>query len=186
MGFQRIRLVFVCDKKPGIHIVSRSRTSTTNEDGVNRVRIWTPRDLRNIYQYEIYAPGGIDVPLTLGRIGNPFYSQNEVAFPGGIAPQYIRSVRQYDSNGRVSQIIANGGFQNPNLASLPDPMCGPRVATAFISPDKRTMTVVEPPPDGTSDQNVREGQWVSSYTLAAFTDKKTCAIEQGTERGMRG
>lgn len=48
----------------------------------------------HIYRYEIYAPGGIWVTETLdSRYRYP--SQDEVAFPAGIAPQYIRSAQLF-------------------------------------------------------------------------------------------
>ncbi|KAM7519775.1 hypothetical protein LguiB_018737 [Lonicera macranthoides] len=47
-----------------------------------------------IYQYEIFAPGGIDTVLTL-RENNKYPNQQEIAFPGGVARQYIRSARPY-------------------------------------------------------------------------------------------
>lgn len=55
-----------------------------------------------IYRYEIYVPGGILVAQTLGdRYQYP--AQDEVAFPGGIAPQYIRSAQLFEltNNGYV-------------------------------------------------------------------------------------
>lgn len=51
-----------------------------------------------IYRYEIYAPGGINVGATLGdRYGFP--SQREIAFVGGVAPQYIRAVQIWTITG---------------------------------------------------------------------------------------
>lgn len=47
-----------------------------------------------IYRYEIYAPGGIWISETLeDRYQYP--AQDEVAFPAGIAPQYIRSAQLF-------------------------------------------------------------------------------------------
>jgi len=42
------------------------------------------------YRYEIYAPGGIWVGMTLWN-RYTYISQDEVCYVGGIAPQYIRS-----------------------------------------------------------------------------------------------
>ncbi|GKC37252.1 hypothetical protein Tco_1049636 [Tanacetum coccineum] len=47
-----------------------------------------------IYCYDIYAPKGILVPKTLGD-RYLYRGQAEVAFPSGIAPQYIRSAQPY-------------------------------------------------------------------------------------------
>ncbi|XP_020230846.1 uncharacterized protein LOC109811496 [Cajanus cajan] len=73
------------------------------------------------FRYEIYAPGGIWVGVTLrGRYNH--VSQAEVCFAAGIAPQYIRScivytaIRDVDSNHvsfvREIKLIINGHF-NP-------------------------------------------------------------------------
>ncbi|WVZ72294.1 hypothetical protein U9M48_020779 [Paspalum notatum var. saurae] len=48
-----------------------------------------------LYRYEIYAPGGIWVSQTLGN-SYPNGAQDEVAFPAGIAPQYIRSAQLFE------------------------------------------------------------------------------------------
>lgn len=47
-----------------------------------------------LYRYEIYAPGGIWVNQTLGDRYR-HRAQDEVAFPAGIAPQYIRSAQTF-------------------------------------------------------------------------------------------
>ncbi|KAG8762260.1 hypothetical protein FRC12_009115, partial [Ceratobasidium sp. 428] len=46
---------------------------------------WVPRNVANMFEYEVFAAGGIDVNLSLGT-GNQFFNQREVAFPGGIRP----------------------------------------------------------------------------------------------------
>jgi hypothetical protein len=59
---------------------------------------WTPPAPGNdaiVYRYEIYAPGGIQVIETLGDRYRHSTSQAEVAFPAGIAPQYIRSAQSF-------------------------------------------------------------------------------------------
>lgn len=56
---------------------------------------------RQVYRYQIYAPGGILVRDTLGdRYRYP--SQDEVCFVAGIAPEYIRSAQLFrlESNNR--------------------------------------------------------------------------------------
>ncbi|KAF7105212.1 hypothetical protein CFC21_106043 [Triticum aestivum] len=71
-----------------------------------------------IYRYEIYAPGGIWVNETLLERYR-FPAQAEVAFVGGIAPQYIHSAqlfiltrpRRFPERARADQrIILNGHF----------------------------------------------------------------------------
>ncbi|TVU49893.1 hypothetical protein EJB05_01233, partial [Eragrostis curvula] len=57
-------------------------------------RILPPGRQMETYRYEIYAPGGIWVRMTLGnRYQHP--DQDEVSFVRGIAPQYIRSAQRY-------------------------------------------------------------------------------------------
>lgn len=53
-----------------------------------------PGHSMRVYRYEINAPGGIWVSQTLGDQYR-FPAQDEVAFIGGIAPQYIRSAQLY-------------------------------------------------------------------------------------------
>ncbi|MDN5667834.1 MAG: hypothetical protein L0G87_05495 [Renibacterium salmoninarum] len=109
-----------------------STTRYQNRSG--RPYVWTPRNVRSTYMYEIFAPGGIDVNQTLGDHSHA--NQQEVAFAGGIRPQYIRLARQYDQNGNLVRIIANGGFDpypyssNASIVNLrgqlPEPTCGTR------------------------------------------------------------
>lgn len=56
---------------------------------------WTPRVLKNRFEYEIFSSGGIDVNLSLGT-SLRYSGQMEIAFPGGIRPEFIRSAREYD------------------------------------------------------------------------------------------
>jgi hypothetical protein len=63
----------------------------------------TSRDLEGVgrypWKYDIDAPGGIDINATATRYGNvePNWPENEIAFPGGIAPGNIRGAQQYDT-----------------------------------------------------------------------------------------
>lgn len=153
---------------------STSRTVQREVSGAARVQIWTPRDIRNSFQYEIYAPGGIEVGLSLGT-ANRFPNQNEVAFPGGILPRYIRTAREFDSDGRLVRIWANGGFTNPNLASLPNPICGPSVPVkTWTGPEDRTITVLNDPLADQGDKQFRDGAMVTSFSVVAFTDLNSC------------
>lgn len=63
------------------------------------------------WMYEIDAPGGIDVPETLGENFQKWTrSEREVAFPGGIRPEFVRRAHAMfiDENGNAPQI------DNPN------------------------------------------------------------------------
>ncbi|KAM3393626.1 hypothetical protein ACQJBY_014388 [Aegilops geniculata] len=53
-----------------------------------------PGGQMEVYRYEIYAPGGIWVRVTLGDRYR-YRSQDEVAFPRGIARQYVRSAQLF-------------------------------------------------------------------------------------------
>ncbi|KAF5933739.1 hypothetical protein HYC85_029910 [Camellia sinensis] len=94
--------------------------STTLDSG------WHPRlnpgTQRQVYRYEIYAPGGIWVAQTLGnryRHG----AQDEVIFVAGIAPQYIRSAQLFTLTGTTAgtsrQRVNNELIENWNFN--PDP-----------------------------------------------------------------
>ncbi|HEH6434235.1 TPA: hypothetical protein SHT56_003200 [Pseudomonas aeruginosa] len=114
------------------------RRSTTNQ-----VYYWTPRNRLDYWEYEIYAPGGIDVNLSLGA-NNPYSNQNEVSFPGGILPRYVRLARHYAPSSTpgssvLDRIVVNPLFQpvafdDPNNGEdvsvgrstyIPDASCGP-------------------------------------------------------------
>jgi hypothetical protein len=143
-------------------------------NGVPHVQIWTPRNRASTYQYEIFAPGGIDINLSLGS-ANRYSNQNEVTFPGGILPQYIRTAREFDANGRLVQIWSNGGFANPNLAALPDPICGPAVRVrAWTGSEDRTITVVDPISEDHGDKTYKDGAMVTTYSVEAFTHADAC------------
>ncbi|KAM0894771.1 hypothetical protein ACQ4PT_024239 [Festuca glaucescens] len=73
-----------------------------------------------VYRYEIYAPGGIIVAETLCDLYN-YPAQDEIAFPAGIAPQYIRSAqlfeltndRRYTNRRRVDDVLYINRHFNP-------------------------------------------------------------------------
>ncbi|KAG9126157.1 hypothetical protein FRC07_004676 [Ceratobasidium sp. 392] len=91
---------------------------------------WVPRDLANQFEYEVFAPGGIDVNLSLGR-RNQYWNQHEVSFAGGIRREFIRTARQYNGTGHVVAIwhneffdpTASGAVHEAELWMLPDPVC---------------------------------------------------------------
>ncbi|XP_062208260.1 uncharacterized protein LOC133909717 isoform X2 [Phragmites australis] len=80
-----------------------------------------PGSVHLLYRYEIYAPGGIWVSQTLGNRYS-YSAQDEVAFPAGIAPQYIRSAQifeltndsKYTRRRRVNTILYRNRNFNPN------------------------------------------------------------------------
>ncbi|TKI25142.1 hypothetical protein FC683_24625, partial [Bacillus cereus] len=88
--------------------------STTKTQLNKKKYVWTPRSSTTgiIYQYEIYAPGGLDVNESLSN-ESPWPNQMEVAFPGGIRPEFIRSVRELN-NGRIQRVWLNPNFADPS------------------------------------------------------------------------
>ncbi len=76
---------------------------------------WTPHSANNniIYRYEIFAPGGIDINASFSRNHNPFPNEDEITFPGGIRPEFIRSTYEYH-NGEIVRIWINPNFINPS------------------------------------------------------------------------
>eukprot|EP00268_Persea_americana_P024250 TRINITY_DN2369_c0_g1_i2.p1 TRINITY_DN2369_c0_g1~~TRINITY_DN2369_c0_g1_i2.p1 ORF type:complete len:532 (+),score=37.79 TRINITY_DN2369_c0_g1_i2:53-1597(+) len=70
---------------------------------------WRPRLTTDtiLYRYEIFAPGGIDTVLTLPRSRHNYRNQQEIAFVGGISPQYIRSARSF------AAVVSPPGSQHP-------------------------------------------------------------------------
>ncbi|CAH4022825.1 unnamed protein product [Pieris brassicae] len=87
--------------------------STTKTQRNKKKYVWTPRNANRgiVYQYEIYAPGGVDVNDSFSD-ASPWPNQMEVAFPGGIQNIYIRSARELH-NGRVQRIWINPNFLDP-------------------------------------------------------------------------
>lgn len=69
-----------------------------------------------LYRYEIFAPGGIDVCLTLGDDYDHF-RQREISYAGGISPQYIRIARAYS-------VTVTPGSQYPSYTRLDDNLYG--------------------------------------------------------------
>ncbi|KAI3325831.1 hypothetical protein HD806DRAFT_553104 [Xylariaceae sp. AK1471] len=95
-------------------------------------------DLAILFEYEIFAYGGIDVNLSLGY-RHRYFNQREIAFSGEIRPEFIRTAREYDSEGMIVRIWVNGGFDiaasreahSSHLCQLPDPVCGSRVSVVY-------------------------------------------------------
>ncbi|KAL6647853.1 hypothetical protein ACP70R_015290 [Stipagrostis hirtigluma subsp. patula] len=91
---------------------------------------WTPtvnpgvEDI--LFRYEIYAPGGIHVAETLGDLYK-YKAQDEVSFPAGIAPQYVRSAqifkltnnRGHTRRERVNTVLYVNRYFSPQSAPEP-------------------------------------------------------------------
>jgi len=63
------------------------------------------------FRYQVDAPGGIDVNQTLDKVYFP--AEQEIAFPGGIQPQFIKGAHTLGPGGAPGEWIPNPGF-NPN------------------------------------------------------------------------
>ncbi|MEU0085665.1 hypothetical protein [Streptomyces sp. NPDC006274] len=62
------------------------------------------------YTYEIEAPGGIDVNSSMGD--HPLSYEEEVAFPGGIRPEYIKGASPYNyATGELGDFIPNPHYR---------------------------------------------------------------------------
>ncbi|KIM41540.1 hypothetical protein M413DRAFT_27868 [Hebeloma cylindrosporum] len=69
-----------------------------------RLTLWQRRltqATQHRFQYEIFAYGGIDVNHVLGD-NHEYANQNEIAFPGGIRPQFIRSAREFQGTNLIA------------------------------------------------------------------------------------
>ncbi|SDN53274.1 hypothetical protein SAMN04487981_105356 [Streptomyces sp. cf386] len=77
------------------------------------------------FKYEIEAPGGIDVGRTFQRAegteawkASGWEAEREIAFPGGIAPEFIRGAYQLDAQHNIVEWIPNPNFAGRN--PMPD------------------------------------------------------------------
>ncbi|MGW1892562.1 scabin-related ADP-ribosyltransferase [Streptomyces sp. NPDC002004] len=62
------------------------------------------------YVYDIDAPGGIDINQTFGP-DSPFSHEDEIAFPGGVRPEYIKGVWEVKPDGSLGKYTANKNFK---------------------------------------------------------------------------
>lgn len=86
---------FICKSGPIFRGRRPYGVVSTTEDGDY---VPSPGSCKAVYQYTIYAPGGIDVLKTFGSKGSrhPYISnQKEITFVGGIDPVYIKSAQLY-------------------------------------------------------------------------------------------
>ncbi|MGW0576624.1 scabin-related ADP-ribosyltransferase, partial [Streptomyces sp. NPDC002920] len=86
-----------------------------------------------VFKFEIEASGGIDVGRTFERSMGPdawrtsgWASENEIAFPGGIAPEFIRGAYRMDAQHNLLEWIPNPDFRGSN--PLPELAADLRVA----------------------------------------------------------
>lgn len=61
------------------------------------------------YRYTLELPGGIEVNATLGN-SSPYPHEDEIAFPGGIQPQYIKGANEVDEAGNLGPWVPNPNF----------------------------------------------------------------------------
>nr|5H6N_A Chain A, Pierisin-1 [Pieris rapae]5H6N_B Chain B, Pierisin-1 [Pieris rapae]5H6N_C Chain C, Pierisin-1 [Pieris rapae]5H6N_D Chain D, Pierisin-1 [Pieris rapae] len=110
--------------------------STTKTQRNKKKYVWTPRNANRgiVYQYEIYAPGGVDVNDSFSD-ASPWPNQMQVAFPGGIQNIYIRSARELH-NGRIQRIWINPNFLDPgDLEPIVSSSRTPQVIWRMNHPD---------------------------------------------------
>ncbi|MBO0473722.1 hypothetical protein IGL98_001011 [Enterococcus sp. DIV0840] len=111
----------------GIYVSGRYRNrdnpfvSTTRpevDENGQIVRQWTPNSwYQQEYIYEIFAPGGIDINASLNN-QSPYPEQLEITFPGGIRPEFIRSVRQTRRIGTTNERELVRIYTNPNFRGV--------------------------------------------------------------------
>ncbi|MFE9467168.1 hypothetical protein ACFYNW_26540 [Streptomyces virginiae] len=74
-------------------------------------------DFGGKYTYELDVPGGIDVNTSMGP--HPLDYEKEIAFPGGIRPEYIKGARPYNyATGEVGELIPNPNYR-PEAERVP-------------------------------------------------------------------
>lgn len=88
-----------------------SFVSTSVADDLYKDRAYWDRR----FQYEIDAPGGIDVNRTLSWSDNRFPGEAEVAFPGGIQAQYIRGAWELVPDPAGGPPVRGRWIPNPNF-----------------------------------------------------------------------
>ncbi|KAM7515814.1 hypothetical protein LguiA_005397 [Lonicera macranthoides] len=136
-----------------------------------RLTNWRPILLTGtiIYRYEIFAPGGIDTVLTL-RENNKYPNQQEIAFPGGIARQYIRSARPYIIMGFEAQVPTYSPYGNRlyrNGRFNPNPSPDGQTAQEFMNhlrnvrcPTREEVLINVQKSDNKKDTSVTEEPYV--------------------------
>ncbi|KIM41606.1 hypothetical protein M413DRAFT_27916 [Hebeloma cylindrosporum] len=141
---------YVQDNTPSIFV--GATRYTRNAQG--RLTLWERRLTQatwHRFQYEIFAFGGIDVNHVLGNT-HRHASQNEIAFPGGIMPQFIRSAREFQGTQLVAiwdnprfDPSANGQHA-PHWDQLPHVIRGVQVPVYFFTQrDQGNLPAIQHP-----------------------------------------
>ncbi|KAL6012369.1 hypothetical protein ACLOJK_002856 [Asimina triloba] len=126
---------------------------------------WRPQGMHGdiVYRYEIYAPGGIWVAQTLEHYRYP--NQDEVAFPAGIAPQYILSAQAFRRTSppnarhltleRVGTELRTNRYFNPQPSN---PRLCIRNRISYYMADRRRvdLTFIEAPSDDEGPSHARQ------------------------------
>ncbi|MCX2731760.1 DUF3626 domain-containing protein [Saccharopolyspora sp. NFXS83] len=88
------------------------------------------RESDRIQVFEIDAPGGIDLVTSLNRYAMP--KQQEVVFPGGVRPEFIRGVELRYDDGRV-EYVRNPAYRSHPASAQPSPSVAPVVPRGQVS-----------------------------------------------------
>ncbi|MFD2691208.1 hypothetical protein ACFS5L_41180 [Streptomyces phyllanthi] len=123
-----------------------------------------------VFKFEIEAPGGIDVGRTFERAqgteawkASGWESQREIAFPGGIAPEFIRGAYRLDAQHNLVDWVPNPNFKGSN--PLPD-----------LAADLRLSA------EGTSGLNALDFQGLSVDDQLRLLDQLDLGGSQGLNR----
>ncbi|KZS91588.1 hypothetical protein SISNIDRAFT_475006 [Sistotremastrum niveocremeum HHB9708] len=90
---------YVLTNNPSI-FVSTARYYRNKDHTLLRLGPFNPPPSGSFYEYEIFGYGGIDVNAVLGK--HVYENEHEIAFPGGVHPRFIRSVREYQKGDVVA------------------------------------------------------------------------------------
>ena len=86
-----------------------SATNCSRDMIGGRVTRWKPDNCANLYEYEIFAYGGIDVDRSMVKL-HPSVRKGDVVFPMGIRREFVRSALEYDKSGVPIRFWINGYF----------------------------------------------------------------------------
>ena len=129
-------------------------TTRLTRNAQGRLTLWERRltlATQHRFHYEIFAYGGIDVNHVLGDT-HEYANQHEIAFPGGIRPQFIRSAREFQGTHLVAiwdnprfDPSANGRHA-PHWDLLPHVIRGTPVPVYFFTErDQGLLPPIEEP-----------------------------------------
>ena len=152
---------FKVNKKNSV-FVSATNCFADRDQGVTTR--WVPNDYETIgrnailYEYEIFAHGGIDVDRSLVDVSADL-RKGDVAFPGGIRCDFVRSAIEYDPTGKPVRYWLNGNFDLeangapyiPKTDELPPHVYPPGIPVAMWTKGNVTNRPKPPPTTGLSD-----------------------------------